>query len=77
MMIAINQNSKTEWKTMSNIMPQGDAIKKAIKWISATREEQPDLPIGKLVQEATVRFDLSPKDSEFLLNFCRESLRQQ
>lgn len=61
---------------MSTIMPQGDAIRKAIKWISASREEKPDLPIGKLVQEATVRFDLSPKDSEFLFNFCREAQKE-
>ncbi len=57
---------------MANMMPEGDAIRKAIKWIAAELTEKPDQPVQKLVTEAVIRFDLSPKDSEFLIGFYRK-----
>ncbi len=57
---------------MANIMPEGEAIRKAIKWIAAELTENPDKPVQKLVNEAVMRFDLSPKDSEFLMAFYRK-----
>lgn len=53
-------------------MPEGDAIRKALKWISAELTEHPEKPVQKLVSEAITRFDLSPKDSEFLIGFYRK-----
>ncbi len=57
---------------MATVMPEGEAIRKAIKWISAELSEHPDKPAGKLVNEAVARFDLSPKDSEFLISFYKK-----
>ena len=57
---------------MAAIMPEGDAIRKAIKWISAELTEDPEKPVQKLVNEAVSLFDLSPKDTEFLMNFYRK-----
>jgi len=57
---------------MSTVMPQGDALKKAVAWVSEKRGAQPDLDVKKLVDEACLQFDLSPKDSEFLLRFVKE-----
>lgn len=54
---------------MSTIMPEGDALRKAIKWISECRKENPDAKLMQLIHEACSRFDLSPKDSDFLYNF--------
>lgn len=54
---------------MSTILPDGEDLKRAIKWISAHLQENPDQPVNPLVQEATFKFDLSPRDSEFLFNF--------
>ena len=34
--------------------------------------ENPDQPLHKLVQEAVFKYDLSPKDSEFLIRFYRK-----
>ena len=56
---------------MTTVMPEGDAIRKAVKWISAHLEEKPGYSPQKLVQEAVLRFDLSPKEAEFLLEFYR------
>ena len=57
---------------MTTVMPEGDAIRKAVKWISAHLEEKPGLSSQKLVQDAVLRFDLSPKEAEFLLEFYRK-----
>lgn len=56
---------------MSNIMPEGEDIRKAVKWISSRLEEDPAQSRGKLIHEAAFKFDLSPLDTEFLTNFFR------
>jgi hypothetical protein len=58
---------------MTNIMPEGDAIRNAVKWISAAHQEQPAPPIRDLIQQAILRFDLSPLESEFLARFYQKS----
>ena len=57
---------------MATIMPEGEAIRKAVKWISAELQEDPGKAHQKLINEAVTRFDLSPKDAEFLTRFYRE-----
>lgn len=61
---------------MSTIMPQGEKLKQTVQWISEKRTENPDVNLAKLVDEASFRFDLSPKDSEFLLRFVKHDDRQ-
>lgn len=53
-------------------MPEGEGIRKAIKWIAASIDENPGLPYQKLVHQAALRFDLSPKEAEFLMEFYRK-----
>ena len=57
---------------MTMIQPQGDALKKAIQWISEARKKDPEVNLAKLVDQASFQFDLTPKDSEFLLRFVRQ-----
>ncbi|MFU8769266.1 MAG: hypothetical protein ACNA7H_05970 [Desulfotignum sp.] len=57
---------------MSHVQPQGDALKKAIQWVSDQRKKSPDTPPARLADAAALQFDLSPKDSEFLLRFVRQ-----
>ena len=57
---------------MSNVQPQGEALKKAIQWISEQRRKNPDASVVKLANDAALKFDLSPKDSEFLLRFVKQ-----
>jgi len=57
---------------MATVMPEGEAIRRAIRWISSELNEDPDKSLQKLVNEAVSRFDLSPKDSEFLISFYRK-----
>ena len=56
---------------MTTIQPQGEALKKAIQWISQERKKDSDINLAALVDKTTFQFDLSPKDSEFLLRFVK------
>ena len=57
---------------MTTIIPQGEDIRKAVKWISEERQSSPARKLAKLVEEACVKFDLSPADGEFLFTFFKE-----
>jgi hypothetical protein len=56
---------------MSSILPEGTSLRKAVQWISKMREEG-TAPLTTLVDQACVRFNLSPKDAEFLSRFFIE-----
>ena len=57
---------------MSTVKPQGEQLRKAVKYIAEKRKENPDINLNQLVDETALKFDLSPKDSEFLLRFVKE-----
>jgi len=54
---------------MSTIVPDGEDLRRAVKWVSESIQENPGSSAQKFVQEAIFRFNISPKDSEFLINF--------
>lgn len=58
---------------MSNVLPEGEDLRKAIRWISERLKENPSLNVSELINEAIFRFDLSPKDGDFLLHFFKPS----
>lgn len=53
---------------MTTIMPEGEELRKAVKWISEERQENPDKKMSELIAAACLKFDLSPNDGECL---CR------
>lgn len=57
---------------MTTIQPDSGKLKKAIQWISDKRKENPDINLVKLADDASFRFDLSPKDSQFVLRFVKD-----
>ncbi|PKN76700.1 MAG: hypothetical protein CVU52_03630 [Deltaproteobacteria bacterium HGW-Deltaproteobacteria-10] len=57
---------------MSTVIPEGKNVQQAIKWISANLEENENQSVKQLVEKAVFKFDLSPKDTEFLLGFFRD-----
>ena len=59
---------------MATIQPQGEEIRKAVKWISEERQAGTNTDNNRLVEEAAIKFNLSPKDVEFLTKFVREEL---
>ena len=58
---------------MSNITQKGDAIRAAVKWISACRQDDPSRDLDQLVEPAAVKFNLSPKETIFLSRFVKEN----
>ena len=54
---------------MTAIMSEGEAIRRAIKWISGELQGDQKKSLLQLVNDAVLRFDLSPNEAEFLSNF--------
>lgn len=54
---------------MTTIMPQSELTRKAVAWICEKQEEGKGSTLDALIEEAAVRFNLSPKDVEFLQRF--------
>ncbi len=48
------------------LVPKGDKIRKAVKWISEETQLHPEKDRKEIVLEAERIFDLPPKDCEFL-----------
>mgnify|MGYP006448403919 FL=1 len=56
---------------MATIVPEGKNVKQAIKWISENlKENQTQKPI-EFIEKAGARFNLSPRDEEFLRSFYK------
>ncbi len=55
-----------------SILPEGEQLRRAVKWISDERLEKPGVDLSKLIGEACLKFDLPPKDAEFLTHFFTE-----
>ena len=49
------------------ILPEGEHVRRAIRWISERRREDSESSSAELVNEASLRFDLSPLEEEWLL----------
>jgi len=54
---------------MHELLPEGEDLRRAVKWISGNLQENPGQPVQPLVQEAIFKFDLSPRDADFLIGF--------
>ena len=54
------------------MQPKKEDLRKAVKWISQIKQyERPEAPHSELVNEAALKFDLSPADTDFLYRFLR------
>ena len=60
---------------MPTVMPQGEEIRKAVKWISDMRSDKPTADSRKLLDEACLKFDLTPLEAEFLAKWVKEQDR--
>jgi hypothetical protein len=57
---------------MTTIQPDSENIRKAAKWVVEERKYNPNQLLGKLIEEASNKFDLSPLETEFLERFIRD-----
>jgi hypothetical protein len=54
---------------MHDLLPDGEDLRRAVKWVSGNLQETPGRPVQPLVREAIFKFDLSPRDADFLIEF--------
>jgi hypothetical protein len=55
-----------------SIQPKGEDLRRAVKWVSEERNYNPEKEVKAIVQEACMKFDLSPIDADFLLRHLLE-----
>jgi hypothetical protein len=67
------------WKKiqMTTILPKGEKVKQAIKWISEERQENKGGDLFKLINDASMKFDLSPNEGDFLITFFCNAKKDQ
>jgi len=58
------------------IQPEGEQLRKAIRWISEKLQNREGATLSQLLAEACLKFDLSPADSEFLMRFFLEKKKK-
>lgn len=56
---------------MTTIQPDGEMIRKAVKWISDERLSDSSKENRQLIEDAAIHFNLSPKEVEYLDNFLK------
>jgi hypothetical protein len=56
----------------NGIQGQGESLRRALRWLSERRQEQPQAPRLKLIEEAALRFDLTPAEADFLVMEWKE-----
>lgn len=57
--------------TMTTVMPQSELMRKAVAWVA--EKKAAGEPLAKILDEAGMRFNLSPKDQDFLRDFFKNS----
>ena len=58
---------------VSEWQPRGEALRKAVRFVSQKRADDPAGSASDWVAEATVRFDLNPAQGEWLHRFANDS----
>jgi hypothetical protein len=54
---------------MGTIQPEGENLRKAVKWLSDEHKYNPEKNYAKLIDEACLKFNLTPKEAEYLAKF--------
>jgi cation transport regulator ChaC len=55
------------------IQPEGEDLRKAVKWISDERQEGSNRSPAQLAAEASLKFNLSPADADYLARFVQKN----
>jgi hypothetical protein len=53
---------------MTTVMPQSELMRKAVAWVNEQLAE-PGSSLKKIVNDAGMRFNLGPKEQDFLRDF--------
>ena len=58
---------------VDEILPPGDKMKKTLCWISEMLKTHPEKSRQQIISEAELRFDLSPRDCDFIDRKLRDN----
>jgi hypothetical protein len=53
----------------SELQPKGEKLRQAVRWIAAERLADESKDFSQLIQQASFKYNLSPKDELFLQSF--------
>ena len=56
---------------MSTVMPHSELLKRALSYVNDAKQDNPDKHISAILDEAAMRFNLSPADGEALQRLFR------
>jgi len=56
---------------MTTIQPEGEQIRKAVQWFSEEKQASPEKSRLKLLEEAGIKFNLSPVEEEYLAKITK------
>ncbi len=62
---------------MATILPKGEKLRKAVKWISAERRIENDESLLSLIEKVALLFNLSPKEEEYLKIFYEKHVNNE
>lgn len=62
---------------MSTILPESEKIRRAVRWISDQLNENPGSRPLKWIEPAAIRFDLNPQETDFLIQFYRNTKHEK
>ena len=62
---------------MATIQPEGENLRKAVKWISEERKYGSGKALLALIEEASLKFDLSAVDADYLTNFFSQAKKDE
>ncbi|MGI5864585.1 MAG: hypothetical protein ACOX6T_21395 [Myxococcales bacterium] len=48
------------------VLPAGESLRRAVRWISDRRRDFPEEKLARVIDEACLRFDLSPLEADWL-----------
>ena len=58
---------------MSSILPTGELVRRAAAFVAETRKAEPSRSLDSILDEAGMRFNLTPLDSEALYRLFADS----
>jgi hypothetical protein len=58
---------------MAGIQPEGESMRRAIRFVSEAIQDDAGRSIASILDEAALRFDLDPRQAEYLIEFYRSA----
>lgn len=57
---------------MTTVMPQSELLRRAVQYVSDEKSDNPDKKLAAILDDASMRFNLSPLDGEALYRLFTE-----